>query len=119
MAKLTFEPIPVPLREDEHGAIRVGNTRVLLDLVIHEFRNGASPEGIVESYDALTLADVYAVISHYLRDPAPIDNYVRRRESEAEVVRQKIEALQPPRPNLRAVLLARAKAKELTNAPAD
>ena len=67
MATLTFKPIPVPLREDEHGAIRAGDTRVLLDLVIQEFRNGATPEAIVESYDALTLADVYAVITYYLR----------------------------------------------------
>src|SRR5271157_4333605 len=56
MATMTFEPMAVPLREDEYGAIRVGNTRVLLDLVIHAFRDGASAEGIVESYDALNLA---------------------------------------------------------------
>jgi hypothetical protein len=42
MATITFEPIDVPLREDEYGAIRVGNTRMLLDLVIHAFRDGAS-----------------------------------------------------------------------------
>ncbi len=35
MATMTFEPMTVPLREDDYGAIRVGNTRVLLDLVIH------------------------------------------------------------------------------------
>src|SRR5271166_1941498 len=67
MATMTFEPMAVPLREDEYGAIRVGNTRVLLDVVIHAFREGASAEGIVESYDALNLADVYAVISHVER----------------------------------------------------
>ena len=37
MASLTFEPLLVPLREDEQGAIRVGDTRVLVDLVIHAF----------------------------------------------------------------------------------
>jgi uncharacterized protein (DUF433 family) len=115
---LTFEPITVPLRLDEHGAIRVGNTRVLLDLVIHEFQNGATPEEIVEAYDALALPDVYAVVSYYLRNPQPIDEYLRRREDEAQVVRRKIEASQPPRSNLRAVLLARLKAKENGDAPA-
>ena len=64
MASSTFEPLVAPLREDEQGAIRVGNTRVLLDLVIHAFRNGASPEAIVECYDALSLPDVYAVLTH-------------------------------------------------------
>jgi uncharacterized protein (DUF433 family) len=31
----------------------------LLEVVIHEFRNGATPEEIVASYDDLDLADVY------------------------------------------------------------
>jgi len=115
MATMTFEPIDVPLREDEYGAIRVGNTRMLLDLVIHAFRDGASAEGIVESYVALNLADVYAIISYYLSHPEPIDAYLRRREKEAEAIRAKIEASQPPRPNLRAMLMARARAQGITD----
>jgi uncharacterized protein (DUF433 family) len=104
---------------DANGAIRVGDSRVLLDLVIHEFQNGATPESIVESYDSLSLPDVYAVVSHYLRNPVPIDDYLDRRASEATTVRQRIEASQPPRSNLRAMLLARLKAQESGNAPAD
>lgn len=119
MATMTFEPIAVPLREDEYGAIRVGDTRVLLELVIHAFRDGASAEGIVESYEALNLEDVYAVISYYLRHPEPVDAYLRRREQEAQTIRAKIEASQPPRPNLRAMLMARARAKGMTDAQAD
>ncbi len=102
MATMTFEPMAVPLREDEYGAIRVGNTQVLLDLVIHAFREGDNAEDIVESYDALNLADVYAVLSYYLRDPEPIDAYLRRREQEAQAIRARIEASQPPRPDFRA-----------------
>src|SRR5947207_3149001 len=96
-----FPPISVPLHTDEHGAIRVGNTRVILDLVIYEFQNGASAESIVESYDVLDLADVYAVLSYYVRNPQAIDDYLRRREKEAQEIRAKIEATQPARPNLR------------------
>lgn len=107
MPMVTFDPIDVPLRVDPQGAIRVGETRVLLDVVIHEFQNGASPEEIVEAYDALALPDVYAVLSHYLRRPGPIDEYLRRREIEADGVRKKIEASQPQRANLRAKLLSR------------
>lgn len=119
MPPLTFEPIVVPLCEDEHGAIRVGVSRVLLDLVIREFQNGAAPEEIVASYDALTLPDVYAVLSCYLQNPQAIDEYLRRRAQEAETIRQKIESSQPPRPNLRAVLIARAQARKKANASAD
>ena len=36
-----------PLREDAAGAVRVGDSRVLLELVIHAFQDGATPETIV------------------------------------------------------------------------
>jgi hypothetical protein len=80
---------------------------VLLDVVIHEFGNGATPEEIVASYDGLEIADVYLVLGYYLRHPGAIDGYLRRRAQEAKVIRERIEATQPPRPNLRAVLMAR------------
>jgi uncharacterized protein (DUF433 family) len=64
MRHITFEPIAVPLKEDEHGAIRVSGTRLLLELVVRRFQEGATPESIVESYDGLALADVYAVLSY-------------------------------------------------------
>jgi uncharacterized protein (DUF433 family) len=119
MSTMTFEPMAVPLREDEYGAIRVGDTRVLLDLVIQEFRNGATPEEIVASYGALDLAEVYAVICYCLRHPDVIDAYLHRREQEAKAVREMIEASQPPRPNLRATIMARAKAREKADVQTD
>jgi uncharacterized protein (DUF433 family) len=107
-----FEPVAVPLREDEHGSIRVGDSRVLLELVIRAFLDGATPEGIVQRYDTLTLSDVYTVISYYLAHPARIEEYLRRCEEEAGAVRRMIEAKQPARPNLRAVLVERARERE-------
>ena len=112
MANVVFEPIAVPLREDEHGAIRVGDSRVLLELVIRAFLDGATAEAIVQRYDTLKLPDVYAVISYYLAHPARVEDYLRRCEDEAEAVRRTIEAKQPARPNLREVLLKRARERE-------
>jgi len=97
MPNLTFEPITVPLHEDEHGAIRVGGTRMLLDLIVRRFHEGATPESIVESYHGLKLLDVYAALSYYLSHTDQIDAYLRRRDEEAREVRQRIEASQPPR----------------------
>ena len=51
-----------PLREDETGAIRVGNSRVLLEIVIRAFQDGASAESIVDSYPTLTLSDAYGAM---------------------------------------------------------
>lgn len=82
----------VPLRTDEHGAIRIGNTRVLLELVIHAYYVGETPEGMVDSYPSLTTADVYAVIGYYLANRDEIDAYVRQRDEQADQILHNIEA---------------------------
>jgi hypothetical protein len=115
MTAVDFEPlsVAVPLREDPPGVFRVGKSRVLLELVIRAFKAGATPEAIVSSYDTLNLADVYAVVSRYLADPAPFEDYLRKCDQAAEETRLRIEALQGPQGDLRSVLLARARAKGL------
>src|SRR5262249_12281278 len=120
MTTLDFEPltITVPLREEPPGVLRVGKSRVLLELVLHKFKAGATPEAIVQSYDTLKLGDVYAVITRYLESPEPFEEYLRIRDEAAVAARQKIEELQGPQGNLRATLLARAKAKEEARAQA-
>lgn len=54
--------VRIPLRTDENGAIRVGTSRVLRELVIHAYHHGETPKSIVDSSSSLSLADVYAVI---------------------------------------------------------
>ncbi len=54
----------VPLRVTPEGDVRIGGTRVLLDLVIHALDDGATPETVVQRYPALELADVYAVMAY-------------------------------------------------------
>ena len=81
----------VPLHIDEMGSIRVGDTRVLLELVISEHNRGMAPEQIIESYPTLDLADVYDVIAYYLRHRREIDGYIEERQIEAEELREEIE----------------------------
>ncbi|MHB1423291.1 MAG: hypothetical protein ACYC3I_08865 [Gemmataceae bacterium] len=38
---LAIQPDPSPLRQDEYGVIRVGDSQVVLDVVIRAFNNGA------------------------------------------------------------------------------
>jgi len=110
---MDFEPltVSVPLREEPAGVFRVGQSRVLLELVLRAFKNGATPESIVLSYDTLNLVDVYAVITGYLLNPTPFDEYLRQCDEAASLTRRKIEASQGPQTNLREILLARARAK--------
>ncbi len=81
-----------PLRVDAGGVVRVGNSRVVLDLVVVQYENGMTPEDIVRAYDTLVLADVYAVIAYYLRHRDEVLAYLNRRDEEAKVLRAKIEA---------------------------
>jgi uncharacterized protein (DUF433 family) len=120
MTTLDFEPltIVVPLREEPAGVLRVGKSRVLLELVIRAFKAGATPESIVQSYDTLNLSDVYALLSRYLAAPEPFEEYLRIRDDAAAETRRQIEAAQGPQGNLRATLLARAKAREEARAQA-
>jgi uncharacterized protein (DUF433 family) len=96
-----------PLREDASGALRVGSSRVLLDLVIRAFQDGATPETIVQRYSTLALPDVYAVIAYYLRHRNEIEEYLARREQKADEVRRQIESQQGDLSEIRARLAAR------------
>jgi len=105
-AQLPLGPEPLPLHADEEGVVRVGGTRVTLDSVVAAFRLGETAEGIVESYPALRLADVYQVLGYYLLHQNTVDAYIARREREAAGLREKIESDLDPT-GLRARLLAR------------
>jgi uncharacterized protein (DUF433 family) len=99
--------ITVPLHTDENGKIRVGNSRVLLELVIHAYYLGETPESIVDSYPTLKIADVYAVFSYYLDHPETIDAYVREQDKRADAILRDMEAKMSPQARaLRARLRA-------------
>lgn len=95
---VTIPPtIALPLEMDDDGTIRVGHTRVLLELVIRAFQYGETPEDIVNSYPSLKLADVYASISYYLTHQSLIDEYIRQVDQEGEQIRLELEAAQSPK----------------------
>ena len=100
----------IPIRTDEQGRLRVGNTRVLLDLVIYSFRLGHTPETITSQYPSLSLDDVYLAIGYYLRHRDEVEAYLHQQEAEAEAFRQAYEREHPPKLT-REVLLERLEAK--------
>lgn len=97
---------PLPLREDADGVLRIGATRVTMDVVVEAFDEGATPEEIAHQYSALHLADLYAVIAHVLRHRPEIDAYLDRRRALAATVRASNDGRCDPR-GVRARLLAR------------
>lgn len=111
MTTMTLETKPVPLSADANNVLRVGGTRVPLDRVVYAFNEGASAEEIVMRYSTLELADVYAVVAHYLNHKAEVDNYLDERRNQAAHIREEVEQ-RSPQDGIRARLLARRDDRE-------
>lgn len=87
--------VKIPLAADADGVIRVSNTRVPLETLIAAYKQGDSPEQIVEDFDVLNLADVYAVITYYLQHQADVEDYIRQQDEKSAQIRREIEANHP------------------------
>lgn len=98
---------PVPLTQDAHGVWRVTGSRIPLERVVEAYLDGESPESIVDAFDTLRLADVYAVIAYYLDHKEEVEEYLRQAEEEANEIQRMIDTIQPLRPGFCEELLAR------------
>ena len=116
IASLPLHATPPPLRVDAGGAVRVGKSRISLDLLVEQYENGMTPDDMVRAYDTLEPADAYAAIAFYLRHRDEVRAYLKHRAAEAEVLRTKLEA-DCPRVS-RGELLARRSAREKADATA-
>ena len=92
---LPIHPEIPPLQEHEGGVVRIGKSRVSLDLVVEQYENGMTPEDMVRAYDTLVLADVYSAIAYYLRHRDLVRDYLDRREEEARALRARVEQDRP------------------------
>ena len=106
MTTAAIEPEPVPLVRDQAGRLMVPGTRMSLDILVAEFKQGRTPEAIHDDYKMVSLADVYAIFAYYLRHRAEVEMYLAEQEREGEEIRARIEAAFPPE-GVRAKLLAR------------
>jgi len=74
------------VRKDEHGTYRVGNTRILLDLVIGSYDRGYSPEFIRQQYPSLDLEQIYGAITWYLAHVEEMKSYMAEARGHADPV---------------------------------
>ncbi len=65
-------------------AIRIAGTRVGIETVLRDYREGASPEEIVLRYPTLSLEQVHATITYYLANRAKIETYLTRVQQQQE-----------------------------------
>ena len=76
--------------EQRDGGYYIVGSRVSLDSVVYAFLRGESPEGIVESFPALSLEQVFGAVAFYLANRESIDAYLR--DGRAEFARMRDEA---------------------------
>lgn len=69
--------------------------RISLDSIVYAFRNGLSPESIVQSFPLLTLEQVYGAIAFYLANRAEIDAYLLEEEAAFDLMPQSLQADDP------------------------
>ena len=55
------ETVVLPLKLDEHGAIRVSGTRVTLDTLISFYLQGETPKDLHEGFPAVPLIPCYII----------------------------------------------------------
>lgn len=68
------------VRTDDHGAMRVGETRISLDSVVIAFQQGEAPESIQRNFPSLTLEEVYGAIAYYLANKDEVHGYLERQQ---------------------------------------
>jgi len=82
----------VPLSVAEDGTIRIVDTRVNLESVVHHYQQGATAEEILLRFPALRLADVHSCLAYYLNHQEKVNEYITGQRQRAEELRERIAA---------------------------
>jgi uncharacterized protein (DUF433 family) len=104
------ESAPIAINSD--GTAYIAKSRVTLETIINAFKQGDSAEQIVDSYDVLSLADVYATIAYYLNHQDEVEAYIQERQKQAKELFADLEQQYPRINQLREKLM---KAKQSNN----
>lgn len=56
--------------------IRIKGTRIGIETILDDYLDGSSPEEIAARYRSLTLEQVYATVTYYLRNQEKVDAYL-------------------------------------------
>jgi uncharacterized protein (DUF433 family) len=71
-----------------NGGYYLAGTRIGLDVVTHDFRNGRSAEAIFDAYPSIgSLAKVYGAIAFILEHPQEIEAYLADQDRRYEEIK--------------------------------
>jgi len=77
------------------GGYFIQGTRVSLDSVVYAFLRGESPEGIAESFPALTLEQIVGALTFYTANREDIERYLSEAKLEFESLRRAAQRKNP------------------------
>ena len=81
---------------DQHdGGYWIAGTRVSLDSVVSAFLEGLSPESIADSFETLTLEQVFGALAYYLKHRPEIDVYLQQSEADFDEVCHRLREAHP------------------------
>ncbi len=81
--------------EERNGGYYIANTRVSLDSIVYAFLRGESPEGIAESFPAMSLERIFGALAYYAANRQAVDRYLSAGRTEFEALRQQWQRNHP------------------------
>jgi len=81
--------------EQRENGYYVAGSRITLDSVVLAFLRGESPEGIGDSFPALTLEQIYGAVAFYLAHQEQVDSYLRAEKADFEAFREEARRRHP------------------------
>ena len=81
--------------EQREGGYYVSGSRVSLDSVVYASLRGESPEGIIESFPALSLEQAYGAIASYLAQQQTVDSCLQKGRADFQRMREEARRKHP------------------------
>ena len=75
-----------PLFMDDRGRIRVKDSRITLDILVHRFQLGDTVEDLQDGFPSVSLRQIKSVIDWYLNHTVQADEYIAKGDAEAEEI---------------------------------
>jgi len=85
-------PHTVPLVQWENGSVRVQNSRVTLETIVHRMQMGNTAEEINDSFPTVSVTQIKEILAWYFDNKADADQYLQEVEEEGERLRRLIES---------------------------
>ena len=85
-------PDTVPLVQLENGAVRVRNSRVTLETIVHRMQMGNTVEEIHDGFPTVSLKQIEEILTWYFNNQEGADEYLRQVEAQAERLRKWAES---------------------------